>query len=70
VHTDRETSLTGRAAHRIENVLAALKSAIRNRTTDLAQHELDAWHRAIVDADRDGCFFFVETAILVVAVKP
>jgi SAM-dependent methyltransferase len=69
VHTDSSTGLTGRAAHRIGNMLDGLGAAIDRGTTCVSAEELAAWHAAIVDADRSGRFFFVETAILVLAVR-
>lgn len=69
VHTDYATSLTGRAAHRAENVVAGLSSAIRHQRTAVTAQELAAWHAALINADRDNRFFFLETAVLVVAVK-
>jgi SAM-dependent methyltransferase len=67
VHTDYETRLAGRAAHRVENVVSGLTSAIRHARTTVTEHDVSAWHAALLDADRDGRFFFLETAVLVVA---
>jgi len=69
VHSDYVTRLTGRASHRVENVVSGLSSAIRHQGAAVSEQELSAWHSALIDADRDGRFFFLETAVLVVAAK-
>ncbi|WP_051451950.1 methyltransferase domain-containing protein [Actinospica robiniae] len=69
VHTDYATSLTGRAAHRVENVVSGLASAIGHGRSAVSAEELAAWHTGLVKADDESRFFFLETAILVVAVK-
>lgn len=69
VHSDHETRLAGRAAHRVENVVSGLSSAIRHQRATVSEQDLSAWHSALIDADHDGRFFFLETAVLVVAAK-
>lgn len=70
VHATVSQRLDGHAADRVGDVRAALLDAERDGRGRVTGGDVEEWVAALREADREGCFFFAESAVVVVAERP
>jgi len=59
-HVTVETSLTGAAARRIEEMAWSVRRAIRLQQAGLTEHEVQQWLDGLLEQDAKSDFFFSE----------